>query len=148
MDGEKIICLVAAAGRGKRFGREMPKTFHPVAGLTLLVRSLKSLSAWDGISRFVVMVPEGWEQQAEKDIAENFSGIEAVVTAGGETRQESVAIGLEAAGDADIVLNGDGHAKKSTFFFGLLKGSKPLFYGIGIKRYKSIDLLIHLFDPA
>jgi 2-C-methyl-D-erythritol 4-phosphate cytidylyltransferase len=104
MNDEKIVCLVAAAGKGKRFGRETPKTFHPVAGLTLLVRSLKSLSTWDGISRFVVMVPEGWEQQAEKDIAENLSGIEAVVTAGGETRQESIAIGLEAAGDADIVL--------------------------------------------
>ena len=70
MKDEKIVCLVAAAGRGKRFGREMPKTFHPVEGLTLLVRSLKNLSAWDGISHFVVMVPEGWEKQAEEDLAE------------------------------------------------------------------------------
>lgn len=104
MKDEKIVCLVAAAGKGKRFGRETPKTFHPVEGLTLLVRSLKSLSAWGGISRFVVMVPEGWEKQAEEDLAENFSGIEATVTAGGESRHESVAIGLEAAGDADIIL--------------------------------------------
>ncbi len=104
MTEEKIVCLVAAAGKGKRFGRETPKTFHAVEGLTLLVRSLKSLGAWDGISRFVVMVPEGWEKQAEDDLAENFDGIEAKVVAGGETRQESVAIGLEAAGDADIVL--------------------------------------------
>jgi 2-C-methyl-D-erythritol 4-phosphate cytidylyltransferase len=104
MKDEKIVCLVAAAGKGKRFGRETPKTFHPVEGQTLLVRSLRSLSAWDGISRFVVMVPEGWEKQAEDDLAENFSGIEAEVTTGGESRKESVAIGLEAAGDADIVL--------------------------------------------
>ncbi len=104
MTDEKIVCLVAAAGKGKRFGRETPKTFHAVEGLTLLVRSLKSLGAWDGISRFVVMVPEGWEKQAEDDLAENFAGIEATVIVGGETRQESVAIGLEAAGDADIVL--------------------------------------------
>jgi 2-C-methyl-D-erythritol 4-phosphate cytidylyltransferase len=104
MKDERIVCLVAAAGRGKRFGREMPKTFHPVEGLTLLVRSLKNLSAWDGISRFVVMVPEGWERQAEEDLAENCPGIEAKVMAGGESRQESVAIGLGAAGDADIIL--------------------------------------------
>ncbi len=104
MTDEKIVCLVAAAGKGKRFGRETPKTFHAVEGLTLLVRSLKSLGAWGGISRFVVMVPEGWEKQAEDDLAENFAGIEATVIVGGETRQESVAIGLEAAGDADIVL--------------------------------------------
>lgn len=104
MTDEKIVCLVAAAGKGKRFGRETPKTFHAVEGQTLLVRSLKSLSAWAGISRFVVMVPEGWEKQAEDDLEANFSGIEATVTAGGETRQESVSIGLEAAGDADIIL--------------------------------------------
>jgi 2-C-methyl-D-erythritol 4-phosphate cytidylyltransferase len=104
MDSEKIVCLVAAAGRGKRFDREMPKTFHQVEGLTLLVRSLKSLAAWGGISRFVVMVPDGWVEQAEKDIGENFAGIDATVTAGGETRQESVAIGLDAVGDADIIL--------------------------------------------
>jgi 2-C-methyl-D-erythritol 4-phosphate cytidylyltransferase len=104
MNDEKIVCLVAAAGRGKRFGREMPKAFHPVEGLSLLVRSLKSLSAWGGISRFVVMVPEGWEKQAEEDIAANFDGMEVVVKAGGETRHESVAIGLEAAGDADMIL--------------------------------------------
>jgi 2-C-methyl-D-erythritol 4-phosphate cytidylyltransferase/2-C-methyl-D-erythritol 2,4-cyclodiphosphate synthase len=104
MTDEKIVCLVAAAGKGKRFGRETPKIFHEVEGLTLLVRSLKSLGAWDGITRFVVMVPEGWEKQAEDDLAENFDGIEATVMVGGETRQESVAIGLEAAGDADIIL--------------------------------------------
>jgi 2-C-methyl-D-erythritol 4-phosphate cytidylyltransferase len=104
MTDDKIVCLVAAAGRGKRFGRETPKTFHPVEGQTLLVRSLKSLSAWEGISRFVVMVPEGWEDQAEEDIAANFEGIEVKVVAGGETRQESVAIGLREAGDAGIIL--------------------------------------------
>jgi 2-C-methyl-D-erythritol 4-phosphate cytidylyltransferase len=104
MTDEKIVCLVAAAGKGKRFGRETPKTFHPVEGQTLLVRSLMSLSAWEGISRFIVMVPEGWEKQAEEDLAANFSGIEVMVTAGGESRKESVAIGLEAAGDADMIL--------------------------------------------
>jgi len=104
MNGEKIICLVAAEGRGKRFGREMPKAFHPVEGLSLLVRSLMSLNAWGGISRFVVMVPEGWEQQAGEDLEANIAGMEAVVKAGGETRHESVSIGLEAAGDADIIL--------------------------------------------
>lgn len=104
MTDGKIVCLVAAAGRGKRFGREMPKAFHPVEGMSILARSLKSLSAWGGISRFVVMVPEGWEGQAREDIDGNLPGIDAVVIAGGETRQESVRIGLDEAGDADIIL--------------------------------------------
>ena len=104
MTDGKIACLVAAAGRGKRFGREMPKAFHPVEGMSILARSLKSLSAWGGISRFIVMVPEGWEDQAREDIASNLPGIDAEVIAGGETRQESVKIGLGKVEDAEIVL--------------------------------------------
>jgi 2-C-methyl-D-erythritol 4-phosphate cytidylyltransferase len=104
MSGENIVCLVAAAGRGKRFGREMPKAFHPIEGRSLIVRSLQSLGAWGGISRFVVMVPQGWEEKAEEEIGGRFSGTDIAVRPGGETRQESVSIGLEASSDADIIL--------------------------------------------
>ena len=44
MENENIICLIAAAGRGLRFGKEMPKSFYPVDGRTLLARSLQSIS--------------------------------------------------------------------------------------------------------
>lgn len=104
MEEEKIVCLMAAAGRGLRFGRETPKSFYPVQGRTLLARSLESLRAWKGISSFIVMVPSGWEQKAKDDISAGAPDLDYQVLAGGETRQESVAIGLKSIENAGIVL--------------------------------------------
>jgi 2-C-methyl-D-erythritol 4-phosphate cytidylyltransferase len=102
--GERIVCIVAAAGRGVRFGREMPKSFYPVEGKPLLAWSLGGLNAWGKISSFVVMVPSGWESEARGEILRELPGLAFDVLAGGETRQESVAIGLNAVGRADIII--------------------------------------------
>lgn len=104
MEHETIVGIIAAAGRGIRFGREMPKSFHPVEGRTLLVRSIEGLDAWKGISRYVVVVPAGWEDEARKRLGSEIPGLDCTVLPGGETRQESVSIGLAEAGDADLVV--------------------------------------------
>lgn len=104
MEQQHIVCLVAAAGRGLRFGREMPKSFYPVGGRSLLVRSLEALRRCPLIARFVVMVPQGWEETARGEIGREIPDLPASVTAGGESRQESVEIGLAEAGEAEIVL--------------------------------------------
>ena len=101
---ERIVCIIAAAGRGVRFGREMPKSFYPVEGRPLLAWSLRALGAWRTIAEYVVMVPAGWEDEAAREIAEAVPGAPVRVLAGGETRQESVAIGLASVDAADIVL--------------------------------------------
>jgi 2-C-methyl-D-erythritol 4-phosphate cytidylyltransferase len=50
------------------------------------------------------MVPAGWEERAAEEIQASAPDFEFDVLAGGETRQESVAIGLGAVEEADIVL--------------------------------------------
>jgi 2-C-methyl-D-erythritol 4-phosphate cytidylyltransferase/2-C-methyl-D-erythritol 2,4-cyclodiphosphate synthase len=104
MARETIICLVAAAGRGKRFAREMPKSFFPVGEKTLLALSMESLSAWKGITRYVVMVPSGWEEKAAAELSRFTPRLETEVIVGGETRSESVSIGLKAVSGADLVI--------------------------------------------
>jgi len=104
LNAERIVCLVAAAGRGIRLGRDMPKSFYPVRGKTLLVRALQSIEAWGGVSRYIVMVPAGWEERAAEEIHGSAPDFEFEVLAGGESRQESVAIGLGAIENADLVL--------------------------------------------
>lgn len=101
---ERIVCLVAAAGRGKRFGRDVPKSFHPVKGKTLLELSIERLSAWKGITEYVVMVPAGWEEKAAEGLARFAPDIESRVLTGGETRSESVSIGLKTIRESDLVI--------------------------------------------
>jgi 2-C-methyl-D-erythritol 4-phosphate cytidylyltransferase len=104
MQSETVVCIIAAAGRGVRFGRELPKSFHSVSGSTLLARSIRSLEEWGGVSRYVVMVPEGWEERARDELGRELPGLACEVLPGGESRQESVSRGLAAVEDADIVI--------------------------------------------
>lgn len=101
---ERIVCLVAAAGRGKRFGRDIPKSFHPVGGKTLLAISIERLNAWEGITEYVVVVPSGWEEKAAEELARVVPHLETRVLAGGNTRSESVSIGLKTILEADLVI--------------------------------------------
>jgi len=104
MQGEKNVCIIPAAGRGIRFSRDLPKSFYPIEGRTLLARSIAAVAAWGGVSRFVVMVLSGMEDRARETLAPELEEIEYSVHAGGETRQESVARGLAEVGEADLVL--------------------------------------------
>ncbi len=104
MSEDRIVCIVAGAGRGKRLGKKIPKGFFPVEGKELFIRSIESISKFPGISEYIVLVPSGWEEEAEEKIRRNIPDIEFRVMAGGDTRQQSVAIGLKAVGDAGLVL--------------------------------------------
>lgn len=100
--------MLLAAGRGTRFGGNVPKAFLALAGVPLVVHSAERLCravpARDG-SRLVVMVhpdDERWlapwreRLQALGDVRFAF---------GGATRQESMQNGLAAAGDdVDLIL--------------------------------------------
>jgi len=119
MEQKQIVCLVAAAGRGVRFGREMPKSFYPVGGRSLLVWSIEGLRDCPSIGRFVVMVPQGWEETAREQLEREIPDLTANVIAGGETRQESIEIGLGEAGEAGIVLVHD--AARPCFSTGLVQ---------------------------
>ncbi len=100
----KVVCILAGAGRGIRFGREAPKCFYPVNEQLLLSLSLRAINAWGGVDEYVVLVPAGWEDKAEEELKKNVDGVKYKILAGGETRQQSVAIGVSAVGSADIVI--------------------------------------------
>jgi len=101
---EKMVCILAGAGRGVRFGREMPKCFYPVAQDILLKLSLEAIDSAKIINEYIILVPQGWEEKAREEVEKAIDGTEFKVLAGGETRQQSVAIGLSAIDEADIVV--------------------------------------------
>ncbi|TDX80649.1 2-C-methyl-D-erythritol 2,4-cyclodiphosphate synthase [Rathayibacter sp. PhB151] len=87
--------VIVAAGSGTRLGRELPKAYVECAGVTILERSLRTVLTLAEPVQVVVVAPESLvEETAELCRRAAGSAVEVLVTAGGSTRQDSVARGL------------------------------------------------------
>ena len=92
----RTAAVIVAAGQGLRAGQPLPKQFAPWRGRPLVRHSAQAL-ADAGITPIVVAIPPGAEELAQTALA-GLPGIRLVT--GGETRQASVRLALEAlAGD-------------------------------------------------
>ncbi|MFT3716795.1 MAG: 2-C-methyl-D-erythritol 4-phosphate cytidylyltransferase [Gordonia sp. (in: high G+C Gram-positive bacteria)] len=94
-----MVLLIPAAGMGTRLGLDVPKAFVPLAGSTLLERSV--VAAWDSgvIDQIVVIVPDD-QVDATGALLPSVT-----VVAGGAERSDSVRAGLAAADPAaDLIL--------------------------------------------
>ena len=97
--------MLVAAGRGERLGGDRPKAFAPLAGLPLLAEPLRRLDEEPLVDAIVVVCPPEWEEQSIL-VAEDLgaSKVSSCVP-GGESRSDSVRIGLaEVPEDAAVVL--------------------------------------------
>ncbi|NML94028.1 bifunctional 2-C-methyl-D-erythritol 4-phosphate cytidylyltransferase/2-C-methyl-D-erythritol 2,4-cyclodiphosphate synthase [Novosphingobium olei] len=87
-----VAAIIVAAGKGLRAGGEVPKQFARWRGAPLLRHSAQAMAA-AGVAPIVVAIPAGWDDVA----AQALSGLDQIVLVhGGETRQESVRLALEA----------------------------------------------------
>jgi 2-C-methyl-D-erythritol 4-phosphate cytidylyltransferase len=88
--------VVPAAGRGARFGAEVPKQYLEVAGEPLIAHTLRALLAHPGVRGVVVaLAPDDahWAGCSE------FAGRPVIACTGGDTRAASVLAGLAALPD-------------------------------------------------
>ena len=92
----QVGALVLAGGRGERLGSAVPKAFVPIGGVPMLVRSIEALGAVPRIDRIQPVFPERHPELALPSL----QGRVASPTQGGAERQDSVAAGLAALGDA------------------------------------------------
>jgi 2-C-methyl-D-erythritol 4-phosphate cytidylyltransferase/2-C-methyl-D-erythritol 2,4-cyclodiphosphate synthase len=102
-----VYALVVAAGRGSRFGGNLPKQYLPLGGVSVLRHAVVRLADHPLITNVLVAIrPE------DKTLFDNtLGGINVLpAVAGGATRQDSVRLGLEvlAAYRPDLVLIHDG----------------------------------------
>lgn len=92
----QVTAIVAAAGMGTRLGFHKPKALVELAGEPLLVRAIHGLRR-AGVEQIVVTVPDQEAAVAQFEEILRTAGISgAVLTPGGQTRQESVDRGLAA----------------------------------------------------
>ena len=92
----KLSAIILGGGRGIRFGGEVPKQFRKVHGKPILLYTIESFLNCPGIEEILLVLPrdriawirslEGWPWDA---------GLRVV--AGGETRQQSSAAGVDEA---------------------------------------------------
>ena len=88
----QTIALIVAAGRSNRFGAGLPKQYVVVAGRPLLYHSVAAFARHPGVDAIRVMIHP--DDRALCDAA--LSGLDLLdPLAGGETRHESVRLGLE-----------------------------------------------------
>ena len=97
MKTSRNIAIVVAAGSGSRFGGDLPKQFLPLGGKPMVVHSLELFEKSSMIDEIVLVVSQDYIVYASQAIVDTYS-LHKVrkITAGGETRQESVLAGLTA----------------------------------------------------
>lgn len=105
IESQPLWCVVPAAGRGARFGGEIPKQYLPLAGRPLILHTLERLAAHPRINGLMVVLAaqDRWWPGVRE-----VNGKLVHITLGGSERGDSVLAGLRAlpdsVGDADFVL--------------------------------------------
>jgi 2-C-methyl-D-erythritol 4-phosphate cytidylyltransferase len=95
-DGGEVWAIVVGAGAGERMASDRPKAFVRFRGRTLLAASLKVFDDHPGIDGVVCVVPAGYEDRATLVIDDLLADKVSAAVAGGATRVDSVAEGLDA----------------------------------------------------
>jgi 2-C-methyl-D-erythritol 4-phosphate cytidylyltransferase / 2-C-methyl-D-erythritol 2,4-cyclodiphosphate synthase len=90
---ERAAALIVAAGRGSRFGGEVPKQYLPLGGAAVLHRAVATFVRHPRIADVLVAIrPEDCDR-----FARAVAGLRVLPpVTGGPTRQDSVRLGLEA----------------------------------------------------
>ncbi|MFF8787319.1 2-C-methyl-D-erythritol 4-phosphate cytidylyltransferase [Streptomyces sp. NPDC015125] len=103
----RTAAVIPAAGRGVRLGPGTPKALRALGGTPMLVHAVRAMAASRAVSLIVVVAPPDGAAEVghllhEHPLAER---TDLAVVPGGQTRQESVQLGLAALPDTiDVVL--------------------------------------------
>jgi 2-C-methyl-D-erythritol 4-phosphate cytidylyltransferase/2-C-methyl-D-erythritol 2,4-cyclodiphosphate synthase len=104
----KAVAIICAGGIGTRMGLPMPKQFCLLAGIPLLIHTLRAFAA-SPADAIIVVAPAEHLAATRAHIARFGIAKVMAVVAGGRLRQDSVAAGLrEAPASAELVAVHDG----------------------------------------
>jgi 2-C-methyl-D-erythritol 4-phosphate cytidylyltransferase len=106
-----VTAIIVAAGEGRRIGGPVSKSFLPIAGRPLVLRTLDRFFSTQSIEKVILVVADKELGPSQRLIASdpNLSHRSWVLQAGGASRQESVRRGLDRVDpDCEIVAIHDG----------------------------------------
>ncbi|MGW6461113.1 2-C-methyl-D-erythritol 4-phosphate cytidylyltransferase [Streptomyces sp. NPDC055078] len=103
----RTAAVIPAAGRGIRLGPGAPKALRALNGTPMLVHAVRAMAASNAVSLVVVVAPPG-DTPGVRTLLTDLplpDRTDVVVVPGGDTRQESVRLGLDALpADIGVVL--------------------------------------------
>jgi len=103
-----ISTIILASGSGLRFQDQQPKQFMKLAGMPILVHTIKSFQTCSKINEIVIVCHESYVDHVWNLVSQYVFSKVLKVVCGGQTRQESSRIGIECCKSADYVLIHDG----------------------------------------
>lgn len=92
----RAAALIVAAGRGTRFGSELPKQYVPISGICAFRRSVEWFLSVEGIDTVQPVIHADDQEMYDHAMAGLGDTRLRVAVTGGETRSASVLKGLEA----------------------------------------------------
>ncbi|OIJ63536.1 2-C-methyl-D-erythritol 4-phosphate cytidylyltransferase [Streptomyces mangrovisoli] len=103
----RTAVVIPAAGRGVRLGPGAPKALRTLNGTPMLIHAVRAMAASRAVSLVIVVAPPDGTAEVKSllDVHALPERTDFVVVPGGDTRQESVRLGLDALPpDYDVVL--------------------------------------------
>ncbi|MER5183587.1 2-C-methyl-D-erythritol 4-phosphate cytidylyltransferase [Streptomyces sp. NPDC002896] len=103
----RTAAVIPAAGRGVRLGPGAPKALRALNGTPMLIHAVRAMAASRAVSLVVVVAPPDGAAEVKSLLASHAlpDWTDFLVVTGGDTRQESVKLGLDALPPGiDIVL--------------------------------------------
>lgn len=101
-----VTAIITAAGKGTRMKSPLSKQFLDLNGRPVLAHTLLAFQQCEAVDGILVVMEPEYIDHCGEDIVERF-GISKVrgILAGGSTRQQSVAAGLEAVPEGIVVIH-------------------------------------------
>ncbi|MEV7678799.1 2-C-methyl-D-erythritol 4-phosphate cytidylyltransferase [Streptomyces sp. NPDC088341] len=98
----RTAAVIPAAGRGVRLGPGAPKALRALGGTPMLIHAVRAMAASRAVSLVVVVAPPDGAAEVKHLLDEHAlpQRTDYLVVPGGETRQESVRLGIEALPDS------------------------------------------------
>ena len=149
----RTAVIVPAAGRGERLGPGAPKALRTLGGVPMLVHAVRALASARSVDLVVVAAPEDGVDEVLALLGEHRlldpdgARAGAMVVAGGDTRQDSVARALHALpADIDVVLVHDAArplvptSLVDSVAFAVRAGAEAVVPGLGVAdTVKAVD---------
>lgn len=129
----RFTAILLMGGKGERFKSTTPKQFHRLSGKKIYLHTLE-VFLYFPFDEIILTCPEEWIDEVQSEIPEKVRLIP-----GGETRQESSALALNACSDTDFVVIHD--AVRPFISRKIIQENMD-----ASLRYKAVDTCIPLAD--